>query len=138
LVWLAVGFFILVVITLVLAVPIYTEITVDVHRRLDFKIRMLLFKFISWEYRGPKVRGRKSVAELKQKKETFLLSRVYKAIQVEDLWDKVGMLIKKLATVIKICNVESDLKISLGEDYYTGYFAGLMLPLIILINESFS
>jgi hypothetical protein len=54
------------------------------------------------------------------------------------LWNNSWLLIKRLAHAIKICKLESDLRISLGDDYYTGMLIGLLLPVVLLLNAQLS
>ena len=42
---------------------------------------------------------------------------------------------KRLAAGVKLRRLESDLKFSLGEDYYTGMTTGVLVPLLIVLND---
>jgi hypothetical protein len=66
------------------------------------------------------------------------LPRIYQASQTAGLWDKTWKLIKRLWGRVRIEKVDIALKVSLGDDYYTGTVAGMMIPLCLFINRQFA
>jgi hypothetical protein len=126
---------VLAAIFLVLLLPVYLEVSVAVHGSVDFRVRLIyFFRLLTWELGGR--RGTAKVRKIKVTKRPSL-SSVFEAAQVEGLWERVGMLVKRLANAMKISSLESDITVSLGDDYYTGMLVGLALPLVIFLNEQF-
>jgi hypothetical protein len=137
--WLVVGLIVLAILITILVLPVHVEISVAIRGRVDFMLRVLfLFKLFSLELTNRSKASPKAVAGGQKKIKGPSASRIYQAIRVKGLWKNVWLLVKRLAAAIKVSKVESDLKISLGEGYYTGMVIGMLLPLMLFLNARFS
>jgi hypothetical protein len=136
---LIIGLVILLLLLLVLVLPVYLEIALTVHGRVDLKLRVFyFFRLLGWELVNKPAKKQEQQASAKKSRGHITWSRIYRGIQIKGLWNNSWLLIKRLAHAIKIRKLESDLRISLGDDYYTGMFIGLLLPAILLINAQLS
>ncbi|MDD5648490.1 MAG: hypothetical protein PHY03_06115 [Dehalococcoidia bacterium] len=59
------------------------------------------------------------------------------AAQVKGLGARIKLLIKQIYRRVKVQSVHSDLRVSLGDDYYTGMLAGLLIPPVLYLNQRF-
>ena len=135
---LVIGLVILLLIVLVLVLPVYVEVIVTVRAGIDYRLRAFyLFRLLVWEW-GKQPAQKEHQVTAKEKRGHITWSSIYKVIQVSGLWNSIGLLIKRLAHAIKIRKLESDLKISLADDYYTGMLIGLLLPVVIFLNMQLS
>ncbi len=136
---LIVGLVILLVIVLVLTLPVYLEIALAVHGRVDFRLRVFyFFRMFCWEI-GKKPAGKQDRRPSNRKEGRHAsASQIYRLICIGGLWNRVWLLIKRLFRAIKIRRLESDFRYSLGDDYYTGMFIGLLLPAILFLNAQLS
>ena len=57
-------------------------------------------------------------------------------VQIDGLWNRLFILLRKVKGKIHIRNVDSEISVSLGDDYYTGMFSGILLPLTLILNNS--
>jgi hypothetical protein len=48
------------------------------------------------------------------------------------------LLAKHLSGRARVQSIQSDLSVSLGDDYYTGMLAGLLIPLVLYLNQRFN
>lgn len=119
---------------LLLVVPLKIELRGSVHNRLDLVLRYkYLFGLICWESKGSRAARVESGAE-----EDFdWLPRIYHAARTEGLWGRVWRLVKRLWGRVRVENVDVDLFVSLGDDYYTGTIAGYLVPFSLFINSRF-
>ena len=136
---LVIGLVILLLIVLVLVLPVYLEIIVTVRGSVDYRLRVFyLFRLLVWELGKQPAKKQENRVTVKEERGHITWSSIYRVVQVSGLWDRICLLIKRLAHAIKIRKLESDLRISLGDDYYTGMFIGLLLPAVLLLNAQFS
>ncbi|MHB8086089.1 MAG: hypothetical protein ACYDHZ_09700 [Dehalococcoidia bacterium] len=129
---------VLAVILLLLALPLEIEVFALVHGCTDLTVRLkLIYGLISWELgRGDNTKP-ESKNRIQDEGDFSVFSNVYEAVQTRDIWEQVRLLLKGLSGHIKIRHFDSDFKVSLGDDYYTGMLAGLALPLALLVNQRF-
>ncbi|MGA9049393.1 MAG: hypothetical protein WB588_10410 [Dehalococcoidia bacterium] len=129
---------VLAVILLLLALPLEVEIFVLVHGRTDLTVRLkLIFGLIAWDVVQADNTKPETKDRIQDENDLTLFSNVYEAVQTRGIWEQVQLLVKGISGHIKIRHVDSDFKISLGDDYYTGMLAGLALPLSLLVNQRF-
>ncbi|MCX6008200.1 MAG: hypothetical protein NTZ34_13200 [Chloroflexi bacterium] len=137
--FLVIGLVILLLIVLALVLPVYVEMALTVHGRVDCRLRVFyFFRLLCWELVRKTANKQEHRAAVKEERSHITWSRIYRVIQVRGLWNSIWLLIKRLAHTIKIHRLESDLRISLGDDYYTGMCIGLLLPAVLLLNTQFS
>jgi len=130
---------ILLLIVLVLILPVYIEVIVTVRGSVDYRLRVFyLFRLLVWEWGKQPAKKQEFQVTAKEKRGHITWSSIYKIIQVSGLWNSICLLIKRLANAMKIRKLESDLRISLGDDYYTGMFIGLLLPVVLFLNAQLS
>jgi len=136
---LIIGLVILLLLVLVLVLPVYLEIALTVHGRADLKLRVFyFFRLLCWELVNKPAQKQEQQASAKKSRGQIMWPRIYRSIQIKGLWNSIWLLIKRLAHAIKIRKLESDLRISLGDDYYTGMFVGLSLPALLFLNAQLS
>jgi len=136
---LIIGLVILLLLVLVLVLPVYFEIALTVHGRVDLRMRVFyFFRLLCWELGKKTAKKQEHKASAKKAHGHITWPRIYRGIQIKGLWNSIWLLIKRLAHAIKIRKLESDLRISLGDDYYTGMFIGLLLPAVLLLNVQLS
>ena len=136
---LIIGLVILLLLVLVLVLPVYLEIALTVHGRVDLKLHVFyFFRLLCWELVTKPAKKQEQKASAKKAHGHITWSRINRGIQIKGLWNSIWLLIKRLAHAIKIRRLESDLRISLGDDYYTGMFIGLLLPVVLLLNAQLS
>jgi hypothetical protein len=132
---LIVGLVILLVIILVLTLPVYIEIALAVHGRVNFRLRVFcFFRLLRWEIGKNPARQQKRRPSAGKESRHTTVSQIYRLIRIRGLWNRVWLLIKRLFRAITIRKLESDFRFSLGDDYYTGMFIGLSLPAILFLN----
>ncbi|MGA2368051.1 MAG: hypothetical protein ABSF74_05735 [Dehalococcoidia bacterium] len=133
-----IGLVVLAVIIFLLELPLEIELFALVHGRADLTVRLkLIYGLISWKLgragnpnSGPKIRP-------KGEDDFTVFSNIFEAVQTRGIWEQIQLLLKGLSGRVKIRHIESDFKISLGDDYYTGMLAGLLMPIALLINQRF-
>ena len=136
---LVIGLIILFFIVLVLVLPVHVEVIVTVRGGVDYRLRAFyLFRLLVWEWGKQPAQKKEHQVTAKEKRGHITWSSIYKVIQVSGLWNSIGLLIKRLTHATKIRKLESDLRISLGDDYYTGMFIGLLLPVVLFLNAQLS
>ncbi|MBN1375575.1 MAG: hypothetical protein JXA01_05430 [Dehalococcoidia bacterium] len=130
---------ILSLIILILVSPVYVETTAVFRGRADLSLKVhFIFHLFYWELKKQKPGTRKNRITESQRKSIPVSSRLFRVVQISGLWDKIKLLYSGLAAGIKVRDVESDIIISLGDDYYSGMMIGLLLPLILFLNSRFS
>ncbi len=136
---LVIGLIILSLIVLVLVLPVSIEVTATFRGRVDIRLRVFyFFHLLCWELRKSTTKIQ-TVRPGERKQHGYpIVLRIFKAIQVRGFMGKIWLLIKRLAAGAKIRDVESDIKISLVDDYYTGMLIGLLIPVLLLLNTQFS
>jgi hypothetical protein len=136
---LVIGLIILLLIVLVLVLPVYIEVIVTVRGNVDYRLRVFyLFRLLVWEWVKQPAKKQEFQVTTKEKRGHITWSSIYKIIQVSGLWNSILLLIKRLAHATKIRKLESDIRISLADDYYTGMLIGLLLPVVIFLNTQLS
>jgi len=137
--FLVVCLILLLIVTLVLVLPVSVEVIATFHGRVDVRLRVFyFFHLFCWELKGPKTKVKKVRTEEKKKHRPSSLSRIYSVFQVRGFGSGIWLLIRRLAAGTKIRDLESDIRISLVDDYYTGMLIGLMIPLVLVLNSWFS
>jgi hypothetical protein len=125
-------------VVLLLVIPLRVELRGRVHNRLDLKFRFTyLFGLVSWESSG-KGAAQKVRVEGEAQDEYSWLPRLYNASQTDGLWESSWKLVRRLWGRVKIKNVDVDLNVSLGDDYYTGTIAGFLIPVCLFVNRQFA
>lgn len=125
---------ILAVMALVFMVPVNVAVSVTIGQHIDSRLRLYYFsQFLGWDIKVSGKVGRDGYPDKTAGRESGF-SRVLKAVWKEGLSGRVWCLIERLLSAIKLRQLDSDLKISLGEDYYTGMLVGMLLPFTIFLN----
>ncbi len=127
---------VLILVVFLLVIPLEIELSAGFHGRAVFQTRFkYLFGLISWETGGSRCKkiGREKKAAGGD--QLSMLSHTCEAIQVKGLWGRMWLLVKRLAGSVSVRSINSDLIISLGDDYYTGMLAGLLIPLVLYLNQ---
>ncbi|MGA2159336.1 MAG: hypothetical protein ABSG90_08955 [Dehalococcoidia bacterium] len=129
---------VLAVILLLLTLPLEVEICALVHGCTDLTVRLkIIFGLIAWDVVQADNTKSDAKNRILDENDLTFFPNVYEAVQTRGIWEQVRLLVKGLSGHVKIRHVDSDFKISLGDDYYTGMLAGLALPLALLVNQRF-
>ena len=125
-------------ILILLIIPLGVHLSASFHGGAVFRARIsCFFGLFSWELStGPSGKDKKT-KQAADGRSSSGISRVIEAAQVKGLGDRIRLLAKHLARGTKLHYVRSDLMVSLGDDYYTGMLAGLLIPLVLYLNQSF-
>jgi hypothetical protein len=67
----------------------------------------------------------------------YNIFRFIDAVQVKGLGGRLRLLARRLCGRVRVNSIQSDLSVSLGDDYYTGMLAGLLIPLVLYLNQRF-
>lgn len=130
---------VLIIIILLLFIPLKVELRGSVHNDLDLKLKFkYLFGLVSWESKGGKKQVHKEPGGEDVSGDYSWLPHLYNASQTEELWTVTWKFVKRLWGRVKTRNVDIDLAVSLGDDYYTGTIAGFLIPVCLLINRQFA
>ncbi len=133
-----IGLIVLAVIIFLLALPLEIESFVLVHGRADLTVRLkLIYGLISWRISRADNPKAEPTIPPKGKDDLTVFSNIFEAVQTRGIWEQIRLLLKGLSGRVKIRHIDSDFKISLGDDYYTGMLAGLLMPLALFANQSF-
>jgi len=123
---------------LLLALPLGIRLSASFHGSALFSVRIrFLFGLLSWKISSGRARGDRSPETEAEKVGPGTMSRMLEAAQVKGLGAKIGLLCKRIYRQVKIRSIQSDLRVSLGDDYYTGMLAGLLIPPNLYLNQSF-
>ena len=124
---------------LFLCLPLQILILAEIHGRLDLRVRFnWLFGLFSYEIRITDKKNKGYPKDEKEDKSEFTwFSRLYDTARIKGLGHSLWTLLKRLTRGVKIKSVDADVKYSLGDDYYTGMFTGLVIPLVLLLERSF-
>lgn len=126
-------------ISLLLALPLGIWLSVSFHGGAVFAARIkYFFGLFSWELSTGRRGIDREVTKEADGKSDYGISRVIEAARVKGVGDKAGLLAKNVARRVKVRSVQSDLEVSLGDDYYTGILAGLLIPLVLYLNQRFT
>jgi len=125
-------------IVLLLLLPMGICISASFHGRAIFKTRIkYLFALLSWELSTHRTGSERPAGYTADGSTRYGISRVVKAIQVNGFVDRIILLIRHTARRVKVRSLQSDLNVSLGDDYYTGMLAGLLIPAVLYLNQRF-
>lgn len=132
----AIVFAILVIFIVALAVPVNADIKVTIQGQTASKLRVFYFSpRLAWElgnfHKRKRENGKGKSAGGGRPR------RILDVVRVDGLWNKTWVLARRLVSGITVRNLETDLEVSLGDDYYTGMLAGLILPAALFLNERF-
>ena len=126
---------VLALIILALVIPVEIEVSAAIHGRVAAKARIkLLFGLVSFDARGGALRkgpgkaGRDGVP---------FLEKLSNASQVDGIWPRSWQLTRSLLSSVEVRRLSADLTVSLGDDYYTGMLAGLLVPLVLYLDRVF-
>ena len=123
---------------LLLMLPLAIELSASFHGNAVFSMRIkYFFGLFSWKLSTGHT-GRDRPAEEAEKVESpYGVSRYVEVSRVKGLGGRVKRLVENLARWTKVQSIQSDLRVSLGDDYYTGMLAGLLIPLVLYLNQRF-
>lgn len=125
----------LALVLILLCLPLEIELLAQFREHSSLRLRFRnFFCRISWEAGKERKRGR----EAEKKPGVDHLGRLEKAfdvIQISGLWERLWLLLKRLFRVVKVISIDTDLRVSLGDDYYTGMLCGLLLPVVLILNQ---
>jgi len=125
-------------ITLLLALPLGIWLSASFHGGAVFAARIkYCFGLFSWELSTGCGGVDRQVTTEADSKRDYGISRVVEAARIKGLVDKARRLAKNVARRVTVRSVQSDLEVSLGDDYYTGILAGLLIPLVLYLNQRF-
>lgn len=126
-------------IILLLVLPLGIGLSASFHGKAVFTARLnYFFGLFSWKLSaGHKGRGRQTKRAVDEES-PYGISRVIEAAQVKGLGARVMLLVKQLSRRTRVYSVQSDLRVSLADDYYTGMLAGLLIPMVLYLNQRFN
>ena len=124
---------------LLLALPLGIGLSASFHGSAVLTARIkYFFGLFSWELStGGKGRD-KQAKQAADGESNYGVFRVTEAVQVKGLGNKTRLLAKHLLRRVQVQSIQSDLRVSLGDDYYTGMLAGLLIPLVLYLNRRYS
>lgn len=130
---------VLLIIILAFVLPVSVDITARFGGRKDVRVRVYyFFPFLGWATGGKTQKNRQAGYRVHEKPGTYMVSRLYRAVCVKGVWDCLSLMLGRLFSGIRVRSLESDIRVGLVDDYYTGMLAGVMLPLLIFLNARFS
>jgi len=125
-------------IILLLLLPLGIRLSASFHGSARYNARIrFLFGLLSWQVSTGRVRGEKPAGPDIEKTNDSGMSRVIEAAQVRGLGARIKLLIRQIYRRVRVQSVQSDLKVSLGDDYYTGMLAGIFIPAVLYLNQRF-
>jgi hypothetical protein len=129
---------ILALIILLLVLPLGIRLSAGFHGGAIFKARIkCFFGLLSWEMSTAHAREEKSAKPELEKTGHHTISQMIEAAQVKGLGARVKLLIKQIYRRVRVRSIQSDLRVSLGDDYYTGMLAGIFIPAVLYLNQRF-
>lgn len=129
---------ILALIILLLVLPLGIRLSVGFHGGAIFNARIkFLCGLLSWQVSTGRARREKPAGTDIEKTSSSGMSRLIEAAQVKGLGAKVKLLIKQIYRRVRVQSVQSDLRVSLGDDYYTGMLAGIFIPAVLYFDQRF-
>lgn len=130
---------VLLIIILAFILPVSIDITARFGGRTDVMVRVYyFFRFLGWATGRKTQKGRQAGPGTPEKPGSSIVSRLYRAACVKGVWDRLWLMLGRLFSGIRVRSLESDIRVGLVDDYYTGMLAGVMLPLLIFLNARFS
>jgi len=135
---LVIGLAVIALIALLLAIPLWITLSAGFHGSAIFSVRVrFLFGLLSWKTSSMRAAGDGSPATEAEKDVFHTLARVLEAAQVKGLAEKIRLLTMRVYRRVRILSLRSDLRVSLGDDYYTGMLAGLLIPANLYLNQMY-
>ena len=128
---------ILTLLVILLCIPLEIELSGHIQGKSDVRVRFIyLFRLISWDLKRWKDKSDSGRPVPEKPKQNVLgLTEAWELSQVDGLIEAVWSLIKKLFHNVKASRVEADLRISLGDDYYTGMLFGYLIPFMLYVEQ---
>ena len=128
---------ILTLLVILLCIPLEIELSGHMQGKPDVRVRFIyLFRLISWDLKRWKDKSDSGRPVPEKPKQNVLgLTEAWELSQVDGLIEVVWSLIKKLFHNVKAGRVEADLRISLGDDYYTGMLFGYLIPFMLYVEQ---
>jgi hypothetical protein len=135
LVFLIILLILLAFIALILFFPVDLKLDLSIDGRVKSRVSIFyFFKIASWETGADSAKPKKKQNEKNEASDYSLPLRIFDILQIEGLWNRISLLFGSLQGNIHIRKIDSEIIVSLGEDYYTGMLAGLVLPLTLFLN----
>lgn len=128
---------ILALIILLLVLPLGIRLSASFHGGAIFKARIKCFGLLSWEMSTAHAREEKPARAELEKTAHHTISQMLDAAQVKGLGARIRLLIKQIYRRVRVESIQSDLRVSLGDDYYTGMLAGIFIPAVLYLNQRF-
>lgn len=126
-------------IVLLLVLPLGIGLSASFQGGAVFNARIkYFFGLFSWELSTGRTGKNREIKQAVEGESPYGISRVIEAVQIKGLGDRVRLLVKHVVRCAKVQSIQSDLRVSLGDDYYTGMLAGLLLPLVLYLNQRFN
>lgn len=126
-------------IVLLLVLPLWIGLSASFHGSAVFSAKIIYFSgLFSCELSTGRNGRKKQTMQASDGRSPYRTFRVIEAVQVKGLGDRIRLLAKDVARRVKVQSIQSDLKVSLGDDYYTGMLAGLLIPLVLYLNQRFN
>lgn len=130
---------ILSLIILVLVCPVLVEAKAVFNGHADVSLKIyFIFRLFCWELKKEKPRTGEAGGIESQQKSYLGFSRIIRMVQISGLWSKTQLLVTRLAYGMKVRDIESDITVGLGDDYYAGMMIGILLPFILFLNSRFA
>jgi len=124
---------------LLLALPMGIGLSASFHGNVVFGARIdFFFGLFSWKLSSGSNRRSELAKKAADGESPYGIFRIIETVQVKGLGRRIGLLAKQLSRRVKVQCIQSDLQISLGDDYYTGMLAGLLIPLVLYLNRMFN
>jgi hypothetical protein len=120
-----------------LILPLDVELSVQMSGRPCFGLRLkYFFGMAEWVYAKGSRGGVRHLARRPAEQEPrHTALRFWRASQVEGVWESVWRLLRRLTGLVRLERIDVDLRVSLGDDYYTGMLTGAMMPVSVLLDS---
>jgi predicted membrane-bound spermidine synthase len=139
LVLLLISLAIVALVLLLLALPLGIWLSASFHGNAVFAARIeCFFGLFSWKLSTGRSTRHKQVKPAAEGESHYYIFRVIEAVQVKGLGGRIALLVKRLCGRARVNSIQSDLSVSLGDDYDTGMLAGLLIPLVMYLNRRFN
>ena len=127
------------IVFLLLVQPLGIGLSASFHGGAIFRARIkYFFGLLSLELSSGRKRRHKREDKDAGGEDGYGLYRVFEAVQVKGLGKSAWLLARRLARRVSVQSIQSDLSVSLGDDYYTGILAGLAIPLVLYLNQRYN
>jgi hypothetical protein len=126
-------------ILLLLVLPLGICLSASFHGSVVFTTRIkCFFGLFSWQFSTGRSARRKQVKQAADGEGHHHIFRAIEAVQVDGLGGRIRLLARRLCGRVRVNFIQSDLSVSLGDDYDTGMLAGLLIPLVLYLNQRFN